>query len=232
MNNTDSTITFRGLPWFKQTEDCYAFIGGAGGIGSWLSLFLSRTGISIRVQDFDTVETRNLGGQLYSRKDIGKRKVSALHEILVTFCPEKYPSMSTEIVDANTGVPKFAFSAFDNMRARKDMFEAWKNNFRNLSETEKNEAIFIDGRLEAEFFQIYCVTQDRISQYEETLVNDDQIPDTACSVKQTSHVAAMIGSFMTSFFTNHLTNIEEGQKVREVPFKYEVFLPLLTTYEE
>ena len=64
------------------------------------------------------------------------------------------------------------------------------------------------------------------------MFDDSELPDTACTVKQTTHVAAMIGAYMTTLFTNHLTNIAENGKVREVPFKFEVFLPLITTYEE
>ena len=135
-------------------------------------------------------------------------------------------------MDINSKVSYNCFSAFDNMKARKEVFMAWKSKIDKLPQNEAYKAIFIDGRLEAEFFQIYCVTPSRIKRYEETLFEDADVAETACSVKQTSHVAAMIGSFMTTFFTNHLTNIVEGMKVREVPFKYEVFLPLIKTYEE
>ena len=230
MNLNESATTFRGLPWFDLASNAVVTIGGAGGIGSWLALFLSRIGVTSTIYDFDTVEKRNLGGQFYSRNSVGKTKIKALSEAINTFSYQNHLITQNHRLDNNTPVSAFSFSAFDNMKARKDMFTAWKNKINSIPNSYKS--IFIDGRLEAEFFQIYCVTPSRMERYEATLFDDDTILETACSVKQTSHVAAMIGSFMTGFFTNHLTNIAENTKVREVPFKYELFLPLITTYEE
>lgn len=231
LNNVDSVITFRGLPWFDLATSSFVSIGGAGGIGSWLTLFLSRAGVKSYVYDFDTVESRNLGGQLYMIDAIGMAKVNALAKVIDNFSSLNYMNAKMQLVEASTPVSSYCFSAFDNMKARRDMFTAWKRKV-STSGVDAYKSIFIDGRLEAEFFQIYCVTPNRMERYEATLFDDSEIMETACSVKQTSHVAAMIGSFMTSFFTNHLTNISEGMKVREVPFKYEIFLPLITTYEE
>ena len=76
--NNEAVTTFRGLPWFEMTNDMYCTIGGAGGIGSWLALFLSRAGIRPTIYDFDYVERRNMGGQFYSQEDIGRPKVQAL----------------------------------------------------------------------------------------------------------------------------------------------------------
>ena len=230
--NTEATITFRGLPWFRLASSTYITIGGAGGIGSWLSLFLTRAGFPCSVHDFDIVEARNIGGQFYGKDAIGKKKVEALKQSIGYFSDSSRVSIYVDTMDINSKVSYNCFSAFDNMKARKEVFMAWKSKIDKLPQNEAYKAIFIDGRLEAEFFQIYCVTPSRIKRYEETLFEDADVAETACSVKQTSHVAAMIGSFMTTFFTNHLTNIVEGMKVREVPFKYEVFLPLIKTYEE
>lgn len=231
-SNTESATTFRGLPWFGLAKKSYVTIGGAGGIGSWLALFLSRAGIKSTIYDFDTVENRNLGGQLYRKNSVGKTKVSALAEVVRDFTDNAHMNTENKVLDLSTPVSAQCFSAFDNMKARKDMFEVWKRKVANLPPEEAYKSIFIDGRLEAEFFQIYCVTPSRIERYQATLFDDEELAETACSVKQTSHVAAMIGSFMTSFYTNHLTNESENMKVREVPFKYEVFLPLVKTYEE
>ena len=49
---------------------------------------------------------------------------------------------------------------------------------------------------------------------------------THCTMQQTSHVGAMIGSYMVSFFTNHLSNLADGIDAREVPYFFEKFLPL------
>ena len=230
--NNEAVTTFRGLPWFEMANDMYCTIGGAGGIGSWLALFLSRAGIRPSIYDFDYVERRNMGGQFYSQEDIGRPKVQALASNIRNFTAYYFPSVYETRLQEGSLQSSMSFSAFDNMEARKTMFKNWKRVVAKMRPEEQYKAIFIDGRLEAEFFQIFCVTTNRIEQYEATLVDDSELPDTACTVKQTTHVAAMIGAYMTTLFTNHLTNIAEKGKVREVPFKFEVFLPLITTYEE
>ena len=228
---TENFTPFRGLPWFNLIAKSEVTIGGAGGIGSWLTLFLERAGLRVQLFDFDIVEERNLGGQLYSKRSVGDFKTSAMQKLIINLVCNSNLAVYTRVLDSNTTVSGFCFSAFDNMQARKDMFHAWKRKLSEIPEDKRYTCIFIDGRLEAEFFQIYCVTASRIAQYEETLFADSEIADVACTVKQTSHVAAMIGAFMTSFFTNHITNIAENMKVREVPFKFEMFLPILKITE-
>lgn len=82
-------------------------------------------------------------------------------------------------------------------------------------------------RLEMEQLQIYCVTPANIDKYkEECLFSDSEVPDAPCTMRQTSHTAAMIASLMVSFFTNHITNIYERETVRHIPFFYEYFVPV------
>ena len=225
---------FKGLPWFDVMSDgIYMAIGGAGGIGSYLSYFLTRAGFKIQIFDYDTIEKRNLSGQLYKNSDIGKKKVDALYNTIKEFSPSAFVMAMDKRIDSNTNVMSpYFFSAFDNMEARKIFFELWKGNIDYYSNPyyEYNGVIpvpiFIDGRLEAEQLQIFCVTKERISEYEKYLFSDSDIEDVACTMKQTSHVASMIATFMTSFFTNHVTNMIEKNYVRDVPFKFEIFTPL------
>jgi hypothetical protein len=89
------------------------------------------------------------------------------------------------------------------------------------------QPIYIDGRLEVEHMQIICVTPENIPEYEKRFLFDDsQVEDLPCTMKQTSHAAAMIASYMTAFFTNHITNIYLREQLREVPFFKEVVLPM------
>jgi len=217
---------FKDAPWFPK-EDETVMIGGAGGIGSWLAIFLTRAGFDINIFDFDRIEEHNLGGQLFRHSDIGKFKVQALQDVIMEF---NNKSINTDIrpITIDSPTHHFMFSAFDNMKARKDLFEVWKRSVPNCPVTP----IFIDGRLEMEQLQIFCVTPDLISQYEENLFDDGEVQDAPCTMKQTSHSAAMIATLMTAFFTNHMTNIYERSKDRDVPFYYEFFIPLSLTNNE
>lgn len=211
---------FKDAPWFPQRNEL-AVIGGAGGIGSWLTLFLSRAGFKIFLQDFDVIETHNLGGQLFRFSDVGKTKVGAVDSIITTFCGSSI-NYIVEPIGQTTPVHHFMFSAFDNMQARKDLFNIWKRSHTNCPITP----IFIDGRIEMEQLQIFCVTPENMDEYERNhLFDDSEVEDLPCTMKQTSHIAAMVASHMTAFFTNHIANIYEGEVYREVPFYFEHFVP-------
>ena len=202
-------------------------VGGAGGIGSWLTLFLNRAGFFVNVFDFDTIEAHNLGGQFYPRTVIGHPKVDALRKIISEFGQTSFLNTNCEAVTEDSYMTSIAFSAFDNMHARKDMFNNWVEHVSFLSPEEQEKAIFIDGRLEMEQMQIFCVkyTPSNIRAYREQLFDDSLVADAPCSMRQTSHTAAMIASLMTSFFTNHMANLRVGFEFREVPFFHEYVVP-------
>lgn len=214
---------FKDAPWLP-TKETTILIGGAGGIGSWISLLLSRAGFQPFVIDFDVIEEHNIGGQIYRLKDIGKKKIDALYEIVKDFCNEEIYREDVR-VDNKYMTHIYIISAFDNMNARKDMFNSWVKKYGDIK-----ESIFIDGRLEAEHMQIFCVKggdEKLIKLYqEEYLFDDKDIEDAPCTFRQTSHAAAMIASHMVGFFTNHFTNIIEGDDSREVPFFWVYNIPM------
>lgn len=214
---------FKDAPWLPQNDES-CLIGGAGGIGSWLSFFLARAGFKPNVYDFDTIEEHNIGGQLFSKNDIGKSKVQSLYDMILNYC-DNHINAFNQAIDQNSPTHYFCFSAFDNMQARKDLFEVWKKSIPKCPITP----IFIDGRLMAEQLQIFCVTPDNILRYEDELFDDSEVEDAPCTFKQTSHCAAMIASHMMGFFTNHITNIYERENVRDVPFYYEFYVPVSLT---
>lgn len=224
MSNNQQFDRFKDAPWFPQRDEL-VMIGGAGGIGSWLSFFLVRAGFKPTVYDFDVIEEHNLGGQLFRKSDIGTMKVDALYKIIKEFCGEEINTFS-EMITESSPTHYFMFSAFDNMKARKDLFEVWKRSIPDCPITP----IFIDGRLTMEQLQIFCVTPDRIEEYErDHLFDDSEVEDAPCTMKQTSHSAAMIASHMVGLFTNHITNIYEREIIRDIPFYYEYFIPITLT---
>lgn len=211
---------FKDAPWFnKSGEDINVLIGGAGGTGSWSALFLTRAGFIPFVYDFDTYDQMNQGGQLCKVSDIGKSKVVALKETIKLFCGEEIIDMNEKYIE-NSPTHNYIFSCFDNMAARRLIYNKWKDVFKG-----DPKAILIDARLLMEQLQIYCVTGDRAEEYERTLFMDSEVAEEPCSLKQTSHTAAMIASHMVGFFTNHITNVNEKSRIRSIPFMWEYFVP-------
>ena len=214
---------FSDAPWIPQGEES-CLIGGAGGIGSWLTFFLARAGFKPTVYDFDIVEEHNVGGQLFGKSHVGKKKIEALYEMINEFCGVQINAFD-QAIDENSPIHHFCFSAFDNMQARKNLFERWQKCISNCSVTP----LFIDGRLLAEQLQIFCVTPDTVDKYYENLFDDAEVEDGPCTFKQTSHCAAMIATHMMGFFTNHIANIYERENSRDVPFYYEYYIPVSLT---
>lgn len=228
---------FKDAPWFSE-EEVNCIVGGAGGIGSWLVVLLSRAGYLPIVYDFDTIEEHNLGGQLFPKRHIGQTKVAALTEVVKDFTDMDITPMN-EKYTLESMSHNYVFSAFDNMKARKDMFEGWKGFVKEwmdeVDDTEEPEEkakmlketpVFIDGRLLMEQLTIFCVTPDNMEKYEEHLFEDSEVKDAPCTLKQTSHTAAMIASHMVGFFTNHYANNMIGDTDRALPFMWEYFVPI------
>ena len=220
-------LRFQGLDWYSQDNAPVVVVGGAGGIGSWLAFFLARANFNVVLSDFDSVEEHNIGGQLFKRSQIGLYKAEAVGRNVSEFSTNTINAQIVKITE-ETATHEFMFSAFDNMDARRAMFKVWKRSWNSM-----NRPIFIDGRLNAEQFQIFCVTPENADEYEKVhLFNDSEVEDAPCSAQQTTHTAAMIAGHMVGFFTNHITNINLRDEVREIPFMYEYFTPMNLTVSE
>jgi hypothetical protein len=207
----------------KVNENMQIIIGGAGGIGTWLTLLLSRLGeAELFVYDFDTIETHNIGGQLLMEKSIGKQKVEDLSATVLMYSGSYISALSDTYTKDSLHSP-YMFAAFDNMAARKVMFENWIENY-----AHDPEAIFIDGSVTLDQYQIRCVTPATAENYRTTrLVDDSEIEEIQCTLKQTSHMAALVAAKMVCFFVNHLT--KASGSFAKVPEFDEYILPLNLT---
>ncbi len=219
------SVRFKEAPWATSIKGRGVTVVGAGGIGSWLALFLTRAGVqSINIFDSDIVEPSNIGGQFFSVDSEGIPKVVALKTQLYEYSPTGYlnsfSSRITKDVIDRINLHAVTFSCVDNMETRKLLFEKAKETC----------DLFIDGRMSAETFEIFSVdmkNDESIEKYHETLFDDAELEDAPCSFKATSHAGAMIGAMMTGIYSNYLTNIYEGVVIREVPFHTEVNIPIM-----
>ena len=208
---------FKGASWFPFEPD--VLVGGSGGIGSSFLFYAARVGMNLFVYDNDVVDTSNLSGQMFNESHIDMKKVDAIADVCRRFSDIEItgiPELYTEDSEAND----IMVGAFDNMDARKVFYANWKAYVKSLDPEAQKKCILIDGRLEAETYQIYCVTPDTMEAYEtEGLFEDADVPDAvACTLKQTSHVAGLIGGTMVSYLTNFYANIKIKRNIRHVPF--------------
>jgi molybdopterin/thiamine biosynthesis adenylyltransferase len=215
--NNETQQRFKDLSWFDTDYDLT--IGGAGGIGSWTAFLLGRIGYRLFIYDFDNIERHNLGGQLFNLNQVNMNKVDALAQNIKDFSENIDVQAINQKLDENSIISDYCFSCFDNMEARKIMFEKWKS-----SDTRK---IFIDGRMNCEQFQIFTVIPGREEEYEKSLFDDSEVEEQLCTMKATSHCAATIAGFMTSIFTNYIANEKQGMVYRNVPFYTALQLQIL-----
>jgi molybdopterin/thiamine biosynthesis adenylyltransferase len=222
---------FSKAPWFKEdkNEKETIVIGGAGGIGSWVSLFLSRIGHKLIIYDMDEVDETNMAGQCYTHSTIGMKKVDAVKDVCKAFSNNEIETNDNPY-DEKSVANYLIVSCFDNMKARKIMFERWLDAARyyykkNMTE-HFSKCLFVDGRMTAEQGQIYFVkpNKESIDKYRETLFEDGEVEDLPCSFKATSHNGAMIASQMISGINNHLSNVYVGFEFRPVPSKIKYML--------
>lgn len=221
-------VRYKDAPWVAGMVDSLNLtVGGAGGIGSYLCFLLYRMGFTLTVYDMDRVGEENLGVQMFSKKSVGQYKSQEVKNIAYEYCAKgTYPKTASEFYEFGKTSPlsSVAFSCFDNMKARKLMFEKWKYLVKNSS--NPNSYFFMDSRMGAENFEIYCIVgndDDRMRRYEESLFDDSDLPDLPCTFRTTPFTPFTLTGMMVSIFVNFLSNITTKEAIRSVPFKVEYF---------
>jgi sulfur carrier protein ThiS adenylyltransferase len=108
-------------------------IAGAGGVGSNIAVCLARSGFKdFSIIDFDVVEMKNLNRQHYFLADISQPKVEAIAKKLKEINPDLSLKMEkTHLNDGNI-MDYFQdrdviFEAFDNVKSKKLLLEAFGN---------------------------------------------------------------------------------------------------------
>lgn len=212
---------FSGASWYELVQQQEVILAGLGGIGSFVSLFLSRLNPKlITMYDPDIFETHNMSGQLVQNYNVGRSKIAVAVDICVQYSNYHGVVGINEFYGSDSAVSNVMICGFDNMVARNVFFKNWKT--ANLG---KADSLFIDGRLSLENFQIFSITGDNlvaIEDYEKNhLFSDSEVLEQQCSLKQTSHMAGMIGSLITGNFVNYCNNLNPDNFERPLPFLIE-----------
>lgn len=216
----ESTTRFSSAIWYSKIMDQCITIAGVGGIGSWVAMLISRMNPRyIYLYDPDTIESVNLAGQFFSAQQVNSSKVTAVDMNCKLFS-RYYDCICYKRLFEDDLYTDILICGFDNMAARKSSYTKWKERVDNSLNPES--MLFIDGRLSAEEFQVFCITGDNQysqSRYEEKwLFDDSEAEEAVCSYKQTSYMANMIASVMTNLFVNFCANLCNPLIERDVPF--------------
>jgi molybdopterin/thiamine biosynthesis adenylyltransferase len=218
---SDATSRFSGALWYEEIQKQNVILAGVGGIGSWLALLLARMNVdNIMLYDPDIVEEVNMAGQLYSAGSIGNAKVTSIINTIQNYARYYKTSAIRDNYTSNSNQGPIMICGFDNMAARKVFFRRWLSYVNSV--TEKDKCLFIDGRLNAEEFQVLAITGDNttaIKEYSEKwLFDDSEVEEAVCSYKQTTFMSNMIASVMANIFVNHVANMCKPVFPRDVPF--------------
>lgn len=184
---------------------------GCGAIGSTLAENLARCGIGeLNIWDFDIVESANVSNQMYRDRDIGKKKVDALEEILKEINPH---IMVKGHPKGWNGQPLggYVFLCVDSIKTRRDIID---RNFHNLN----IKAVF-DFRTLLKSAQHYAARWDDAEEKEMLKGSMDFTDEEASAATPTSACGITLGVVTTNrmivaFGVNNFINLlrKEGFK--------------------
>jgi len=198
---------------------------GAGTIGSWTALFLTKLGLNnITVFDPDIVENQNRANQLYGEEDIEYSKVSALSiriedlsSVHLRCAESQFPPLG--------GVPTncIVLVTVDSMKSRSAIFE-W------LTKNQFNVKLFIDARTGGEVGRVFAfepMQPSLMEQYSHTLHSDTpdaemneevrRSSEVKCTARSIVDVSVTVAARITNTVRKYLTN-------KEYPFETDIDL--------
>lgn len=222
---SETNSRFRGAPWFRNAQQDVTLIG-CGSLGSWIATFLGRVlgDKTLTLQDPDLVELANLSGQNFGLSDVGISKVGALNAKLHDQNPLLQRDIYSTHFTSNSDGEPIMITGLDNMATRKLAYFKW----RQACDKTSLPCLFIDARMNAEAWQIFCLTPDNtkaLKEYEDKwLFPQEEADPGICSYKQTAYASAMCASYVVNLYINFCANLSE-----EAPVKR--FLPFMMEYE-
>lgn len=213
---TASNSRYSGFDWAEKIHKI--LVVGQGGIGSFVTFYLSRIGHEITTFDFDTFEAHNLGGQLITTDYIGSTKSYSIKSMMhVEFGCTNTIYNNNQRWNKEDIILPIVFSCADSMKVRNDLFETWVSNLSNFPKEEPK--CFIDSRMGAVAGEVFCISKgSQIKEYRKTLFDDSEAAELACNTKATTHCAALLSSIAVGLMNNVISNKNVDFEITNVPF--------------
>ena len=173
---------------------------GCGAIGSATATQLVRMGAThIKLYDMDTVGEENIGVSMFSLDHVKKDKTEALKLICKSINSDVYVETFHETFRSYEPEGKdIVVLGFDSMEARLTAVKI-------ICKIHKPDYI-IDGRMGAEHYQQYVISNPTVSKYMKSWYSDEDGSDEPCNAKATSYCSSMSGSFISNSIRKILTN--------------------------
>ena len=191
---------------------------GCGAIGSSAATQICRMGgEKFHLYDYDQVESVNIGVSQFNHDDIGKNKVDALKEHLLSINPNINVQVEHALFEyySYQGENDIAILGFDSMKSRLDAVETLCK-FKNAK-----PKYIIDGRMGAEHYQQYIIEQPTLLKYKKYWYSDEEGSTEPCNAKATSYCSNMSGSFIA----NSVRKLIMGQPYnRKFSFNFPIML--------
>lgn len=193
-------------------EDEMIHIVGVGSVGSTIAENLARCGISrMTFWDFDDVESHNISNQMFRQKDLGRKKVEALKDIILEINPEAEIKLKENGWNGET-MSGYIFLAVDSIETRRKIVEQMFNNV-------YVKAVF-DFRTLLESAQHYAAAWDDLKM-KQNLLNSmqfshdeatEETPVSACGV--TLGVATIV-RLIAALGVNNYINFVKGNGIKK-----------------
>lgn len=202
---------------FFQPEkiDSRIHIIGCGSVGSTVAENLARCGITkMTLWDFDNVESHNIVNQMFRQQDVNKKKVEALHDILLEINPDIEKDLELK-PDGWQGklLSGYIFLCVDNIELRRKIVEAHYNSpfvkamfdFRTLLESAQHYAAdWSNERMKKNFLATMQFSHEEASQ---------ETPVSACGV--TLGVATTV-RLVSALGVNNFINFTKGRGLKKM----------------
>ena len=204
-NLADRDIRQRGIVSPEKLTQLVAAVVGVGAVGHQVARQLASMGVGrLILIDPDTVGVENLAAQGFREEELSKPKSVVVSEecgklnseIVIQEYSQKF--RRGQIMGLDLDQELVVFSCVDDMAARKQI----------MNDTAKAAALFIDGRMAAEVFSVYCVRskEDR-KYYESTLFSNAEMFQASCTAKTTLYCANIISGMMVAQMTKYMRGI-------------------------
>lgn len=207
LQNNQYRDRFKGADYMQLKSIPNILLVGAGGIGNGVATKLLDLGYSFTIMDGDQVELHNCIPQGYNISNLGQKKVDAIitnyqNRFKVTIPLEQVHTVS-EMFPCLGIIEPITISAVDSIEVRKEIFEKWRE--------QEDRLLFLDGRMLAEFFQVFAITKENENwYYDKYLVSDAaQSADLEvgeCTNQQNSFVAGILHGTIIQKLVNYLTD--------------------------